>query len=76
MQSIITPENEAEVLYELYTDGENLYGVVNPPYAKGYIRRIVIEEDPDNARILTNEDGITYEINRYVYHTLPMGEKE
>ncbi|NLJ96529.1 MAG: hypothetical protein GX321_05200 [Clostridiales bacterium] len=37
-QSIITPENEYETIYELYTDGENLYGVDGYRYYRAFVR--------------------------------------
>jgi|GEM_PF-893572 len=73
VQSIITAENTDESIYEFYTDGENLYGVCGSK--GGIIKRIIIEELPDDAIIVEKEDGTSYEFGRFVFHTLPMGEE-
>lgn len=67
--------NTSEKLFikELYTDGEQLYGLCGGFDTEyGIMQRIVIEEFPDEALLINEGTEDEYEINRYEYHFEPM----
>lgn len=74
IQSVIASE-EGVTVSELYTDGENLYGLCALSNSGGYgvMKRIELKETPENAIMLEQEDGKSLEINRYVFKALPIG---
>ena len=67
-QSIIGSQDIVpEAFDELYTDGEQLYGIGS----KGMVR-IQIIESTEEAIMLQNDDGTKYETGRYTYSVEPM----
>ncbi len=77
-QRKIEAQNPGEVIHELYTDGNNLYGICGPKEGMQYgvMRRIELEENPENAIVLQNQKGTSYETGGLAYKTLPMGEEQ
>lgn len=76
VQSKISSENVDEVIYELYTDGDNLYGVCGSKNDTGHgvLKRIIIEDTPENSKVM-EMNGIRYETDRLLIHTQPIGEE-
>ena len=67
--------NTSEKLFikELYTDGEQLYGLCGDfDTEDGIMQRIVIKEFSDDAYLINEGTENEYEINRYEYHFEPM----
>lgn len=68
--------NTKQIIYELYTDGDNIYGICGPMgnIRYGTMKKIDITES--NEEIITIEtNGVNREINRYTGKLLPMGEE-
>ena len=68
------PEVTYETIYEFYTDGEKLYGICGPMggVKNGVMKQIEIYENPDFHN--KEDKSITYEVGRYIFRTVPMGE--
>jgi len=74
--SKIKPENSKESVYELYTDGTNLFGICGINDIKsGAIKRIEIAPVTEGYISTKDEDGITFELNRYKFKSLPLGDE-
>lgn len=74
-QSYIIPQKQGEQIYELYTDGSQLYGLcgsVNGGQV-AVMKQIELKETQETAGMYTDETGNQYEIMRYSFYSLPMG---
>lgn len=74
-QSLIKTEQESQDIYELYTDGKNMYGICGTGGKNyGVLKKIEIIEEPQNALTVQNDAGEEFEIDRYLYRTLPIDQ--
>ena len=66
-----------EIIHELYTDGENIYGICGAmgDMRNGTIKRIEIVESDEEIIDVEAENGVIYEMFRYIAKSYPMGGK-
>ena len=76
-QNLVSGEGTDDSIYELYTDGNNLYGLCGPMGGRnfGVMKRIEIQETQDEPLIHEIEGRPSLEMRRFIYQTLPMGEE-
>lgn len=76
-QNLVSGEGTDDSIYELYTDGNNLYGLCGPSGGRnfGVMKRIEIQETKNEPLIHENEGRPSLEMRRFIFHTLPMGEE-
>ncbi|WOO36610.1 hypothetical protein R2R35_22920 [Anaerocolumna sp. AGMB13020] len=76
-QSVISPVNENEKIYELYTDGKHLFGLCGQRggIGNGVLQLIKIVEESEKAFEIEKENGASLEMNRFQFQTVPMGKE-
>ena len=76
-QNLVNAEGTDDSIYELYTDGNNLYGLCGPMGGRnfGVMKRIEIQETKNEPLIHENEGRPSLELRQFIFHTLPMGEE-
>lgn len=62
------------IIRELYTDGVELYGICENLNGSEFIRHLVIEEQAEPLALVEN-NGFTYELGRYTYRAVRIGEE-
>lgn len=72
-QSILVSDDEL-IISELYTDGTQLYGICDYLNGIATIRHLIIEEQTELASEVV-EDGIMYELGKYSYRAVKIGEE-
>lgn len=72
-QSVIGPKVEGEAIFEMYTDGENLYGLCGDFMGNHIVmKQIIIEEQKDQSTIRNPGTSNEYEMLGYVFYTVPI----
>lgn len=77
IQSLILPKGEnGEEIYELYTDGDYLYGLCGSSgIGDSVMKQIIIEKQ--KGQVITSKERTNkeYKMYRYVYYTKPLGKE-